>query len=531
MGPFYVVFHLLGVPVWVAQRLWLGSILFVAGAGIIYLCRVLGLDGPGPVAAALAYMLSPYFLQYAGRISVILLPWSGLPFLVGLTIVALRRGGWREPALFALVVACVSGINATSIIYVGVAPLLWILYAVVVLRETTWRHAGATAARIGDPHPRRVRVVDGRARGGGRLRRERPQVHRDGPIDVCHLQRVRGLPRPRVLVLLRQRPPGRVDERGRPLHAGRRADRHLLRRPAPRPRRGRLRPLARTGLLPRPPLRGTGARRRPIPLHRPHPSRRSPAVLHDEHDGRSGPTVDRPGGARRPAGAVHAAGRRPERALAASLVGRAHDGPPRRRPRRRQQPLDLQRRHHRQQLHPAGVPPRLPDGSHRPPQRHPPGDPGAGHPGERLRLLPLGRHRRHAPAGPLEPRLRDAGAADHGLHRHRRHALRPRRTHAGRNRQLQRSGPDGPAHGRGRRDGRVRPALRALRRAPAPAARVGAHADTPGVDRPGVVRHAAAQRADGVHAQRAGPGRARQPAVAGAHRRLHRGQPEASGPG
>ena len=149
MGPFYVVFHLLGVPVWVVQRLWLGSILFVAGAGIIYLCRVLGLDGPGPVAAALAYMLSPYFLQYAGRISVILLPWSGLPFLVGLTIVALRRGGWREPALFALVVACVSGINATSIIYVGVAPLLWVLYAVVVLRETTWRHAGATVARLG----------------------------------------------------------------------------------------------------------------------------------------------------------------------------------------------------------------------------------------------------------------------------------------------------------------------------------------------------------------------------------------------
>jgi arabinofuranan 3-O-arabinosyltransferase len=149
MGPFYLLFHALGVPVWVAQRLWLGSILFVAGAGILYLCRVLGLEGPGPVAAALAYMLSPYFLQYAGRISVILLPWSGLPFLVGLAIVALRRGGWREPALFAVVVACVSGINATSIIYVGVAPLLWILYAVLVLRETTWRHAGATVARIG----------------------------------------------------------------------------------------------------------------------------------------------------------------------------------------------------------------------------------------------------------------------------------------------------------------------------------------------------------------------------------------------
>jgi len=149
MGPFFAAFHLLGVPVWVAQRLWLGSILFAAGLGVLYLCRILGLRGPGPTAAALAYMLSPYFLQYAGRISVILLPWAGLPFMLGLTIVALRRGGWREPALFAVVVAVVSGINASSIIYVGVAPVLWILYAVVVLRESTWRHALGVALRIG----------------------------------------------------------------------------------------------------------------------------------------------------------------------------------------------------------------------------------------------------------------------------------------------------------------------------------------------------------------------------------------------
>ena len=148
MGPFFVVFHLLGVPVWVAQRLWLGSILFAAGLGVLYLSRILGFRGPGPVVAALAYMLSPYFLQYAGRISVILLPWAGLPFMLGLTIVALRRGGWREPALFAIVVALVSGINASSVIYVGVAPILWLFYAVVVLRESTWRHALATGLRI-----------------------------------------------------------------------------------------------------------------------------------------------------------------------------------------------------------------------------------------------------------------------------------------------------------------------------------------------------------------------------------------------
>ncbi len=149
MGPFFAAFHVLGVPLWVAQRLWIGSILFAAALGVLYLSRILGLSGPGPIVAALAYMLSPYFLQYSGRISVILLPWAGLPFMLGLTIVALRRGGWREPALFAVVVALVSGINASSIIYVGVAPVLWILFAVVVLRESTWRHALATTLRIG----------------------------------------------------------------------------------------------------------------------------------------------------------------------------------------------------------------------------------------------------------------------------------------------------------------------------------------------------------------------------------------------
>jgi arabinofuranan 3-O-arabinosyltransferase len=148
MGPFYGLMALVHVPTWVAQRLWLGSILFAAGLGILFLSRILRLRGPGPVVAALAYMLSPYFLQYAGRISVILLPWAGLPFMVGLTILALRRGGWRMPALFALVVAMVSGINATAIIYVGIAPLLWLVYAVVVLREATWRQAFWTAMRI-----------------------------------------------------------------------------------------------------------------------------------------------------------------------------------------------------------------------------------------------------------------------------------------------------------------------------------------------------------------------------------------------
>ncbi len=149
MGPFYAGLAALHVPTWVAQRLWLGGILFAAGAGILHLSRVLSLRGPGRVVAALAFMLSPYFLQYAGRISVILLPWAGLPWMIAFTVLAFRKGGWRYPALFAVVVALVSGINATAILYVGLGPVLWLLYAAGVEKEGSWRRAWATALKIG----------------------------------------------------------------------------------------------------------------------------------------------------------------------------------------------------------------------------------------------------------------------------------------------------------------------------------------------------------------------------------------------
>ena len=148
MGPFFLLTHWLGVHLWVAQRLWLGSILFAAGAGVVYLCRVLKLRGIAPLAAALLYLLSPYFLQYAGRISVILLPWSGLPWMLAFTVLSLRRPGWRFPALFALAVALTSSINASSIIFVGFAPVLWILYAWLVEREVAWRRVLITTSQI-----------------------------------------------------------------------------------------------------------------------------------------------------------------------------------------------------------------------------------------------------------------------------------------------------------------------------------------------------------------------------------------------
>jgi arabinofuranan 3-O-arabinosyltransferase len=149
MGPYYWAMSALHVPVWVAQRLWLGSILFAAGAGVLYLCSTLGVHGLGRLVAATAYALTPYVMQYAGRISVLLLPFAGLPWMVAFVARALRTPGWKYPALFAITVALVGGINASSLVYVGIAPVLWLPYAVFVTRQATGRQAWAVAAKTG----------------------------------------------------------------------------------------------------------------------------------------------------------------------------------------------------------------------------------------------------------------------------------------------------------------------------------------------------------------------------------------------
>ncbi|HXY44549.1 MAG TPA: alpha-(1-_3)-arabinofuranosyltransferase family protein, partial [Acidimicrobiales bacterium] len=147
-GPFYWLFAELGAPVWVAQRLWMGSLLFAAGAGVRYAMKTVGLVAAGPLVAGVVYELSPYSMQYIERISAILMPWAALGWMLGFTVLALRQGGWRYPALFALVVALAGGTNATSLIYVGIGPLLWVLYTLLVTRDSTLRAVVASTIKI-----------------------------------------------------------------------------------------------------------------------------------------------------------------------------------------------------------------------------------------------------------------------------------------------------------------------------------------------------------------------------------------------
>ena len=148
MGPYYTAVRGLGIPIWVGQRFWMGSLMLLAGLGVAYCARRLALEGPGRAVAALAYTLTPYLLDYLDRTSAIIMPWAALGWLIGLTAVAARTGRWRHPALFALVVALVGGVNATSILLVLAAPALWLAHAAFVSREIDRRRALRTGARL-----------------------------------------------------------------------------------------------------------------------------------------------------------------------------------------------------------------------------------------------------------------------------------------------------------------------------------------------------------------------------------------------
>lgn len=150
LGPFYWLLEQgLGVPAWVAQRLWLGSLLFLAGLGMRYLLRTFGMRGPGVPVAMLAFAFTPYALEFSGRLSVLLGPWAALPWMLAFVVLALRHGGWKYPALFAITVQLVGGVNATALLYAGIGPALWIPYSVLILRDSTWRRAWTVVWRTG----------------------------------------------------------------------------------------------------------------------------------------------------------------------------------------------------------------------------------------------------------------------------------------------------------------------------------------------------------------------------------------------
>jgi hypothetical protein len=148
LGPYYWLMDTIGVPDWITQRLLWGTIVFAAAYGTYRLARWLGWSASGAFVAGFAYGFSPYVLSYLARLSIILAPWAALPWMILLAAKAARTRSWKPAAQFAVVVALVGSVNATSLVLAGLGPVIWLVTDVATGRV----RAGAAvraAARIG----------------------------------------------------------------------------------------------------------------------------------------------------------------------------------------------------------------------------------------------------------------------------------------------------------------------------------------------------------------------------------------------
>ena len=146
-GPFYWFFeNVLAIPDWIAHRLWIGTLLFLAGSGVAFFSRRLGLSATAVAVAALVYQLSPYVLPYVSRTSALLLPWSLLGWILGFSVLVARHRRARDVAVWAVLVASTGGLNATALAMIAPAPLVWIL---AESRGRAWRSRARLVVGLG----------------------------------------------------------------------------------------------------------------------------------------------------------------------------------------------------------------------------------------------------------------------------------------------------------------------------------------------------------------------------------------------
>ena len=139
MGPFYWLSFGPGVPLWVVAATAGSAPSSSPPAPGPLPVQVLDLRArparwpPWPSCSRRTSCSTP------GRISVLLLPWAGLPWMIAFVALALRRGDGAGRRSSPWSWSSVGPVNASSIIYVGVAPALWLVYAVLAEHEATWR--------------------------------------------------------------------------------------------------------------------------------------------------------------------------------------------------------------------------------------------------------------------------------------------------------------------------------------------------------------------------------------------------------
>jgi arabinofuranan 3-O-arabinosyltransferase len=128
MGLFFGATHILHVPVWCAERVWLGLLLTAGFWGMVRLAEALRIGNrTGRLLGALMYVIAPIVVTWAATsaalLAVMLLPWVLVPLVRGAT-----RGSPRRAACASgLAVALMGGVNSTVVLATLPVGAIWLL--------------------------------------------------------------------------------------------------------------------------------------------------------------------------------------------------------------------------------------------------------------------------------------------------------------------------------------------------------------------------------------------------------------------
>jgi len=128
MGLFFSVAHLIHLPTWCTERIWLALLLTVGCWGVARLCEALGIGSRwSRILAGLAYCVTPIVVTWVATsaflLAVVLLPWVIIPLVWGSRSGSPRRAA----ALSGIAVALMGGVNATVVVAVLPVGAIWLL--------------------------------------------------------------------------------------------------------------------------------------------------------------------------------------------------------------------------------------------------------------------------------------------------------------------------------------------------------------------------------------------------------------------
>ncbi len=128
MAPFFELMHLLHMPVWCAERIWLAALLTVGAWGVIRLAEALGIGKPwARVLGGIAFCVAPLVVDWAtvsvDLLAIVLLPWLLQPLVAGSREGSPRRAAARS----GVALAFMGGVNATVIVSTLPLVVIWFL--------------------------------------------------------------------------------------------------------------------------------------------------------------------------------------------------------------------------------------------------------------------------------------------------------------------------------------------------------------------------------------------------------------------